>query len=156
MNNNIDKDTAFMKKALKYAQKAYDLAEVPIGAVIVKDDVIISRGYNMKERKNIATKHAEIIAIEKACGKLKNWRITGATLYVNVEPCIMCVGAILQARIKRVVYGLADKKFGACESLYRIHEDSRLNHNFEVTRGVLEEESLKLMQDFFKQLRNNK
>lgn len=143
-----------MRKALMYARKAYKMNEVPIGAVIVKDDEIISSGYNIKERKNIATKHAEIIAIERACKALNNWRLLDATLYVNVEPCIMCVGAILQARIKRVVYGVADPKFGACESLYSIHNDKRLNHNFKVTRGILEEESKELLKKFFKELRS--
>jgi tRNA(adenine34) deaminase len=154
MKINADKDIAFMREALRYAKKAYKINEVPIGAVIVRDDKVISFGYNQKERKNVATKHAEMIAIERACRALGNWRLTNATLYVNVEPCIMCVGAILQARIKRVVYGCADKKFGACESLYNICDDKRLNHNFAVTKGVSGDESVKLLRDFFKKIRN--
>jgi tRNA(adenine34) deaminase len=153
MNIDTDRDIIFMQTALKYAKRAYKLGEVPIGAVIVRDDTVISFGYNLKERKNIATKHAELIAIERACKALNNWRLLNTTLYVNVEPCIMCVGAILQARIKRVVYGCADKKFGACESLYNIGGDKRLNHNFVVKKGVLEDESVKLLQSFFKEVR---
>ena len=153
MKIDADKDTAFMREALKYAKRAGKINEVPVGAVIVKDGDIISFGYNIKEKKNVATKHAEIIAIERACKALGNWRLTGTTLYVNVEPCIMCAGAIVQARIKMVVYGCADKKFGACESLYNIGSDKRLNHNFTVTKGVLEKESVKLLQDFFEEVR---
>jgi tRNA(adenine34) deaminase len=142
-----------MRKALSFAKKAYNIGEVPVGAVIVKGDEIISYGYNLKERKNISTKHAEIIAIERACKALNNWRLINTTIYVNVEPCIMCVGAILHARINRVVYGCTDKKFGACESLYSILEDNRLNHTCNVTRGVLKEESTTLLQSFFKEVR---
>ena len=129
MKIDADENITFMREALKYAKKARKINEVPIGAVIVKDGRIVSFGYNLKEKKNIATKHAEIIAIERACRALNNWRLANTTIYVNVEPCIMCVGAIVQARIKRVVYGCADKKFGACESLYNIGSDKRLLKN---------------------------
>lgn len=154
MNINAKNDIAFMKRALHYAKKAASYGEVPIGAVIVKDDKIISYGYNLKERKNISTKHAEIIAIERACKALDNWRLMGTAIYVNVEPCIMCVGAILHSRIERVVYGCKDTKFGACGSLYDMPGDTRLNHNCSVTDGVLEDESIKLLKGFFKKVRN--
>lgn len=153
MTKTSDNDIIFMKKALSYAKKAYKLGEVPVGAVIVKDNEILSSGYNIKEKKNISTKHAEMVAIERASKKLGNWRLTGTTLYVNVEPCIMCAGAILHARIARVVYGCADKKFGAVESLYTLLSDNRLNHTCTVTGNVLESESIELMQSFFKDLR---
>ncbi len=153
MTEYAENDIAFMLKALARAQKAFKIEEVPIGAVIVKDGVVISSGYNLKEKKLSATRHAEMIAIERACKKLGNWRLTGTTLYVNVEPCVMCAGAILQSRIKRVVYGCADKKFGACGSLYDMSNDSRMNHSFEVTAGILRDESIELMQSFFQLLR---
>ena len=153
MTNKTDTDIFFMRKALFYAKKAFKRREVPIGAVIVRDEEIISYGYNMKESKNVATRHAEIIAIERACKALDNWRLIDATLYVNVEPCVMCAGAILQARIKRVVYGCADSKFGACESLYAILNDSRQNHRCTVTKGVLEDESIAMLKEFFRELR---
>ncbi|MFC1855955.1 tRNA adenosine(34) deaminase TadA [Thermodesulfobacteriota bacterium] len=150
---SLENDVTHMRKALKYAKKAYKIGEVPIGAVLVKDDKIISYGYNVKEKKMNAIKHAEIIAIERASKLLGNWRLLDTTLYVNVEPCIMCAGAIVHARIKRVVYGCKDVKFGGVESLYNILTDERLNHNCAATGGVLEEESVDLMQRFFKTLR---
>ncbi len=156
MKNDAENDILFMCKALKFAREAFRRMEVPIGAVIVKDDNIISHGYNLKERKRIATKHAEIIAIERACKALGNWRLTGTTLYVNVEPCIMCVGAILQARIQRVVFGCNDDKFGALGSLYDMHDDKRLNHNFTLKAGVMRQESIKLLQDFFAAIRKGR
>jgi len=148
-----ENDIKFMRQALLRAKKAYAIKEVPVGAVIVKAGKVIASGYNQKEKKNVSTRHAEMIAIERASKVLDNWRLIDTTLYVNVEPCIMCAGAIVHARIKRVVYGCADVKFGACESLYSINDDTRLNHNFTVTSGVLEEESVELMQSFFKKLR---
>src|SRR3989338_2287306 len=146
-------DTYFLKKALAQAQKAYAQEEVPIGAVLVLKNRIISEGFNLREAQSDPTAHAEIIALQKASQKLKSWRLEGTTLYVTCEPCLMCAGALLQARIERLVYGCADPKAGAVTSLYTILNDPRLNHVVEVTGGVLEQECQKLLQQFFKELR---
>lgn len=147
-------DYRFMEEAIKEAKKAASKKEVPVGAVIVKEGKIIARGHNQRESTNDATSHAEIIAIRKASKKIKNWRLSGCTLYVTVEPCPMCAGAIVQARIDRVVYGAKDPKAGAVETLYQILSDKRLNHQVkEVISGVKEEECAELLKDFFKKLR---
>src|SRR3989338_2750649 len=143
-------DTYFLKKALAQAQKAYAQEEVPIGAVLVLKNRIISEGFNLREIQNDPTAHAEIIALQKASQKLKSWRLEGTTLYVTCEPCLMCAGALLQARIERLVYGCADPKAGAVSSLYQTLQDSRLNHQIIVQGGVLEEECRELLQKFFK------
>jgi tRNA(adenine34) deaminase len=142
-----------MNKALDEAYEAYELDEVPIGAVIVKDGRIIAKGYNRKEVSLDTTNHAEIMAIKEASKNLKNWRLTGCTMYVTVEPCPMCAGAIVNSRITELVIGTMDPKGGACGSLYNIVEDDRLNHRVEVRRGILEEECSNIMKDFFKKLR---
>lgn len=144
-----------MKKAIKEALKAYKKGEIPVGAVVVVKNKIVSRAHNVKETKNDPTAHAEILAIKKAGKKFNSWRLTDATLYVTKEPCIMCAGAIVHARIKRVVYGCDDPKGGGVVSLYRILQDPRLNHQVEIKRGVLEEECRVLLQKFFKGLRKN-
>ncbi|HCX03935.1 MAG TPA: tRNA-specific adenosine deaminase [Clostridiales bacterium] len=146
-------DNFFMNKALDEAYEAYELDEVPIGAVIVKDGRIIGKGYNRKEVSLDTTNHAEIMAIKEASKNLKNWRLTGCTMYVTVEPCPMCAGAIVNSRITELVIGTMDPKGGACGSLYNIVEDDRLNHRVEVRRGILEEECSNIMKDFFKKLR---
>jgi tRNA(adenine34) deaminase len=146
-------DNFFMNKALDEAYEAYELDEVPIGAVIVKDGRIIGKGYNRKEVSSDTTNHAEIMAIKEASKNLKNWRLTGCTMYVTVEPCPMCAGAIVNSRISELVIGTMDPKGGACGSLYNIVEDDRLNHRVEVRRGILEEECSNIMKDFFKKLR---
>jgi len=146
-------DNFFMNKALDEAYEAYELDEVPIGAVIVKDGRIIGKGYNRKEVSSDTTNHAEIMAIKEASKNLKNWRLTGCTMYVTVEPCPMCAGAIVNSRITELVIGTMDPKGGACGSLYNIVEDDRLNHRVEVRRGILEEECSNIMKDFFKKLR---
>lgn len=146
-------DNFFMNKALDEAYEAYKLDEVPIGAVIVKDGKIIGRGYNRKEVSLDTTNHAEIMAIKEASKNLKNWRLTDCTMYVTVEPCPMCAGAIVNSRITELVIGTMDPKGGACGSLYNIVEDDRLNHRVEVRRGILEEECSNIMKDFFKKLR---
>jgi len=146
-------DNFFMNKALDEAYEAYELDEVPIGAVIVKDGRIIAKGYNRKEVSLDTTNHAEIMAIKEASKNLKNWRLTGCTMYVTVEPCPMCAGAIVNSRITELVIGTMDPKGGACGSLYNIVEDDRLNHRVEVRRGILEEECSNIMKDFFKKLR---
>jgi tRNA(adenine34) deaminase len=146
-------DNFFMNKALDEAYEAYELDEVPIGAVIVKDGKIIGKGYNRKEVSLDTTNHAEIMAIKEASKNLKNWRLTGCTMYVTVEPCPMCAGAIVNSRITELVIGTMDPKGGACGSLYNIVEDDRLNHRVEVRRGILEEKCSSIMKEFFKKLR---
>lgn len=149
----MEKDILFMKKALQEAKKAYDIAEIPIGAVIVKDDKIIARGYNKREKNNMATSHAEMIAIEKACKKLNNWRLSDCTLYVTLEPCPMCTGAIINARIPRVVFGASDTKSGACGGCCDLSKSNILNHTFEIKKGVMEEDCKDILNKFFKELR---
>jgi len=141
----------FMKEALKEAMKSYEKAEVPIGAIIVKDGKIIGRGHNLKEEKMNSLCHAEIMAINKACKKLKNWRLNNCTMYVTLEPCPMCAGAINEARIDNIVIGTMDKDNGACGSKINI-----LNENIKVTSGILTEESKDILQKFFKELRSQK
>ena len=146
-------DNFFMNKALDEAYEAYKLDEVPIGAVIVKDGQIVGKGYNRKEISLDTTNHAEIIAIKEASKNLKNWRLTDCTMYVTVEPCPMCAGAIVNSRIKKLVIGTMDPKGGACGSLYNIVENDNLNHRVIVRRGVLEKECSNIMKNFFKKLR---
>ncbi len=146
-------DNFFMNKALDQAYQAYKLEEVPIGAVIVKDGKIVGKGYNKKEMSLDTTNHAEIIAIREASKNLKSWRLTDCTMYVTVEPCPMCAGAIVNSRIKELVIGTMDPKGGACGSLYNIVENDNLNHKLEVKRGILEKECSDIMKKFFKKLR---
>jgi len=142
-----------MNKALDEAYEAYKLDEVPIGAVIVKDGQIVGKGYNRKEISLDTTNHAEIIAIKEASKNLKNWRLTDCTMYVTVEPCPMCAGAIVNSRIKKLVIGTMDPKGGACGSLYNIVENDNLNHRVTVRRGILEKKCSNIMKNFFKKLR---
>ena len=146
----------FMNKALKEAQKAYLKDEVPVGAVIVKDGKVIARAHNIKEIKQDTTKHAEIIAIQKASKKTKTWRLTGCTMYVTLEPCPMCAGAIIQSRMDKVVIGTKDEKTGACGSVLNILEDYKFNHSVKVDKGIMEKECKEILQNFFKQLRKKK
>lgn len=149
-------DEKYMKEAIKLAKKAESIDEVPIGAVIVHDDKIIARAHNLRESKQNAVAHAEIIAIQKACKKMGSWRLEDCILYVTLEPCPMCTGAILQSRIKRVVYGAADPKGGCIESCMKMYEVKGFNHYPEVTSGVLKEECSILLKNFFKQKREAK
>ncbi len=142
-----------MALAMKEAQKAENKGEVPVGAVIVVDEKAISRGHNTKETTDDPTAHAEILTLKKAAKKLNKWRLVGSTLYVTLEPCLMCMGAVIQARVERLVIAAMDPKAGACGSLYDISKDKRLNHFVEVTRGVMETESSALLKGFFKGLR---
>lgn len=151
-----NQDEKYMKIALKEAKKAYKEEEVPVGAIIVKDGIIVAKAHNQKEGKTDTTKHAEIIAIQKASKRLKNWRLEDSTLYVTLEPCTMCIGAIIGARIKRVCFGAMDEKTGACGSVINIPKDYPFNHVVEVEGNILEEESRNLLQDFFKELRKKK
>ena len=146
----------FMKEALKEAKKAYQKLEVPVGAIIVKDNRIIARGHNQKETKKNSIKHAEIIAIEKACKKLESWRLIDCTMYVTLEPCAMCAGAIIQSRIKKVCIGTMDKKTGCCGSVLNLFEDYKFNHHVETEIEICKEECEKILKDFFKQLRKSK
>ncbi len=152
---SIKDDIYFMNTAIELAKKAASMGEVPIGAVIVKDGEIISEGYNLRETQKLSTAHAEIAAIEAACKRLGGWRLFGCTLYVTLEPCAMCAGAIVNSRIDRVVYGANDIRFGACGSLFNINSYP-LNHAFEVCGGICEEECKQLLSDFFSELRKKK
>lgn len=147
-------DIKFMKIAIEEALLAYQAGEVPVGALLVKDGVILSRGYNKKESLNDPTLHAEIIVIREGAKILNSWRLIGTTLYVTKEPCIMCAGAMINARIKRLVYGCRDERYGAIDSVYTIFSDNRLNHKIEVISGILEDECAKLLKEFFIMRRN--
>ena len=146
----------FMKLALKEAKKAYDKEEIPVGAIIVKDNEVIAKAHNLKELKNDTTKHAEILAIQKASKKIKSWRLENCEMYVTLEPCSMCAGALIQARVKKVYIGTMDYKTGACGSVLNLLKDYKFNHNVDVEIGVLQEECEKILKDFFKQLRKSK
>ena len=145
----------FMKIALQQAVKAAKINEVPIGAVIVMNNKIISKGYNKRECKKNALLHAEIIAIEKACKKLKSWRLSDCELYVTLEPCPMCMGAIINSRISKVVFGAYDKKAGSCGSVVNLN-DYPYNHHPEIIGSVLEKECSSILSDFFSTLRKKK
>ncbi len=142
-----------MKMALNEAYKAYDIDEVPIGAVVVKDNKIIGRGYNLREKSKDPTTHGEIIAIREASKNLNGWRLIDCTIYVTVEPCPMCAGAILNSRIKRLVIGTDDPKMGACGSIIDITNNPKFNHSVDVTKGILKEQCSNIMKTFFKNLR---
>ena len=150
-------DAFYMRAALAEAAQAYALGEVPIGAVLVDEaGAIVARGHNLRERDHDATAHAEMIAIRAACERLGRWRLSGLTLYVTIEPCPMCAGAIVMSRVDRVVYGGTDYKAGACESLFNIPGHPALNHHPEVTAGVLPEECADIMKRFFRDRRARK
>ena len=145
-----------MKEALKEAKKAYDKLEVPVGAVIVKEGKIIARAHNLKETKYDTTKHAEILAIQKASKKLNNWRLIDCDMYVTLEPCSMCAGAIINSRIRKVYIGALDEKTGAAGSVLNLFEDFTFNHNVEVEKGIMQEECETMLKNFFKMLRKIK
>ncbi len=150
-------DAFYMRAAFAEAAQAYALGEVPIGAVLVDEaGEIVARGHNLRERDHDATAHAEMIAIRAACERLGRWRLSGLTLYVTIEPCPMCAGAIVMSRVDRVVYGGTDYKAGACESLFNIPGHPALNHHPEVTAGVLAEECADIMKRFFRDRRARK
>lgn len=147
-------DEYFMSLAIAEAQKAFRKDEVPVGAVIVKNNKVVSKGFNIREKTNDPTGHAEIVTIRKACKKLKSWRLEDCTIYITVEPCSMCAGTILWTRMKRIVYGTKDVKGGALGSSYNLFEQPNLNHHPEIEGGVLESKCAQLMKNFFKQKRN--
>ena len=142
-----------MRRALSLAQSASDIDEVPVGALIVRDSQVIAEGFNQREKKLSVLSHAELEAIQIANQTLSSWRLTGCTLYVTLEPCIMCAGAIYQSRIERVVFGAMDPKAGATGSLFNIQTDERLNHTFQVTSGVLGDECGQILKGFFRKKR---
>jgi len=148
-----ERDRHWMKLALDEARAALEVGEVPVGAVVVMDDSVIGRGHNEVESLGDATAHAEILAIGAACGTLRVPRLTGASIYVSMEPCPMCAGAIVLARFSRLVYACRDPKSGYCGTLGNIVDDPRLNHRVSVTSGVLEKESRALLSSFFEKLR---
>jgi len=148
-----EEDIMFMRMALEEAVLAYDKGEVPVGALVVRDGNIISRTHNLRETTKDPSAHAEILALRAATAVSDSWRLLNATLYVTKEPCIMCSGAIINARIPRLVYGCRDSKAGGVDSVYHILTDDRLNHQVEVVSGVLENESAALLQRFFKERR---
>lgn len=149
-------DEKFMAKAMEEAKKAGFLGEIPIGAVIVKDEKIIATAHNLRETEQLSTAHAEILAIQKACNAIGSWRLEDCTLYVTLEPCPMCAGAIVQARIKRLVYGANDPKAGCTGSLMNLVDEPRFNHQVSITSGVMEEASAQLLKNFFKDIRKKK
>lgn len=148
--NNTEK---FMKEALKEAKKAFDKEEIPVGAVIVKNGKIIARAHNVKETSKNATGHAEMLAIQKACKKLDSWRLLDCEMYVTLEPCSMCAGALINSRISKIYIGTDDEKTGACGSKLNLLEDYKFNHIVQVEKYILKEECSKILKDFFKYLR---
>ena len=153
MDNRNEK---FMQEALKEAKKAYNKLEIPVGAVIVKDGKVIARAHNLKETKLDTTKHAEILAIQKASKKLESWRLLDCEMYVTLEPCSMCAGAIINARMKKIYIGTLDEKTGAAGSVLNLFEDYKFNHEVEVEKGILKEQCESMLKDFFKNLRRMK
>jgi tRNA(adenine34) deaminase len=149
----MEEDDAWMRLALEEAQQAAAAGEIPIGAVLVVGGAAIARGHNRRETWQDPTAHAELIAIRAGAAALSSWRLLDSALYVTMEPCAMCVGAAILARVQRLVFGVADPKGGACGSIFNIPEERRLNHHLEVRGGVLEQESRELLQQFFRSLR---
>ena len=149
-------DDNYMRLAIEQVKIAEEHGDVPIGAVIIYENQIIGKAYNQREQLNDPTAHAEIIALTQAAAFLESWRLHGCTMYVTLEPCPMCAGALVLARVDRLVYGCNDPKAGACGSLYNIVQDERLNHRLEITPGVLTDECSRLLQDFFQRRRSEK
>ena len=146
----------FMQAAYREAELAFEKGEVPVGAVVVFDDRIIGRGHNLTATMKDATAHAEIIALSAAYTHFKDWRLENCYLFSTLEPCAMCAGAAVLSRIKTIVYGAKDPKFGGCESIFEIPTEKKLNHRIELVGGVMEDQVAELMRLFFKQVRNNK
>ena len=149
-------DEYYMREAIQEAKRAEGVDEVPIGAIIVSDGEIISRAHNLREKEQNALAHAELLAIDQACKTVGSWRLENATLYVTLEPCPMCSGAIILSRVKRVVYGASDPKGGCAGTLMNLLQDDRFNHQSEITKGVLEAECGQLLSDFFRKIRDRK
>ena len=143
----------YMKIAINEAKKAYKKGDIPVGAVIVKNNKIISKSYNKKEKNNCPIDHAEILVIKKACKKLKTWHLDGCTLYVTMEPCLMCAGALIQSRIEKIVYGVENSKFGFVGSIDNIFSKESINHKVKIEKNICEKEIKKMLKDFFKDKR---
>lgn len=143
-----------MQKAFLLAEQAYEEKEIPVGALVVKDDRIIGKGYNQTERLKDATAHAEMLAISAACSTLENKYLSGCTLYVTLEPCPMCAGALVWSKIDRVVFGATDAKAGACGSILNVASNQKLNHQVEIIQGIMEEDCEWILQQFFREQRN--
>ena len=150
-----NREHIYMKKALELARLAFAEGEIPVGAVVVRDGEIIGEGYNQREIKKSATAHAEVIAIEEACRRIGDWRLTGCELYVTLEPCPMCAGAIVNSRIKRVVYGAKDALAGCCGSIIDLNRYP-FNHSFDIEGGVMEEDCARLLSCFFEEQRKKR
>jgi tRNA(adenine34) deaminase len=148
-------DEWFMRIAAAEADRARARGEVPVGAVVVRGGEVIARGHNRRERGSDPTAHAEVVSLRRAARRLRSWRLTGTTLYVTLEPCAMCIGAAVNARVDRLVYGPRDPKAGAVDSLYDLARDPRLNHRLEVTSGILEGELSEMLRGFFAELRRS-
>lgn len=151
---NYEENSFFMREALKEADKAASIGEVPVGAVVVRDGEIIGRGYNKTETTSLATNHAEMEAIAQAAEFMGNWRLSGCSIYVSLEPCIMCAGAIVLSRIENLYYAASDPKFGGCGSIFDIPTERRLNHRVNVVGGILAEESAEKLKSFFRDVRS--
>lgn len=151
---NYEENSFFMREALKEADKAASIGEVPVGAVVVRDGEIIGRGYNKTETTSLATSHAEMEAIAQAAEFMGNWRLSGCSIYVSLEPCIMCAGAIVLSRLDNLYYAASDHKFGGCGSIFDIPTEERLNHRVNVVSGILAEESAEKLKSFFRDIRS--
>lgn len=149
----VKRDEHYMRLALREARAAFEEGEVPVGAVVVHREAVLGRAHNQREKLTDPTAHAEMIALTQAAAALESWRLLETTLYVTLEPCLMCAGALVNGRVARVVFGARDERAGACGSLYQIGLDSRLNHRFEVQGGILEAECAALLSEFFRQRR---
>jgi tRNA(adenine34) deaminase len=149
-------DEFFMNEALKEAQKAFDADEVPVGAVAVYKNQIIGRGHNQTEQLQDPTAHAEIIALTAAANALNSWRLEDVDIYTTIEPCIMCAGALVLARVRKVIFGASDEKFGGCGSIFNIFSEKKLNHQVEIEQGLLKEQAAGLMKKFFAKQREKK
>jgi len=152
---DLEGHRAFMRLAIDEARRAYDLGEVPVGAVVVAGGLVLARAHNRRESARDASAHAELLALREAAGRLGDWRLNQATVYVTLEPCPMCAGAMVQFRVGALVYGARDPKAGAVDSLVDLVRDDRFNHRVEVVGGVLAEECGALLKDFFRELRNS-
>ena len=151
---NYEENSFFMREALKEADKAASIGEVPVGAVVVRDGEIIGRGYNKTEATSLATCHAEMEAIAQAAEFMGNWRLSGCSIYVSLEPCIMCAGAIVLSRLENLYYAASDPKFGGCGSIFDIPTEQRLNHRVNVVGGILADESAEKLKSFFRDIRS--
>jgi len=155
IGDDFDKEV-WMRMALQEARKAYEIGEVPVGAVIILDNQIIGRGFNQTEKLKDPTAHAEILAITSACEAIGDWRLENADLYCTLEPCSMCAGAAVLARIRTIYFGASDPKFGACGSIFNIPVDPRLNHRITVRGGIMADETADIMRQFFREVRHFK